>query len=81
MPLLATRPLSARVKPGTLQAASAPVIPNGLDGLRVALFPGCMTDRLFPGRSGDYYYSYPGVSLGVGIGSGGHFGLGGGLRF
>lgn len=38
-------------------------------------------DRLFPGRTGDYYYSYPGISLGIGIGSGGSFGLGGGLRF
>jgi hypothetical protein len=42
---------------------------------------GAVMDRLFPGRAGDYYYSYPGVSLGVGIGSGGRFGLGGGLHF
>jgi hypothetical protein len=38
-------------------------------------------DRLFPGRDGDYYYSAPGVSLGVGLGSGGGWGLGGGLHF
>lgn len=39
-------------------------------------------DRLFPGRSG---YAggggFPGVSLGVGVGSGGDWGLGGGLHF
>jgi hypothetical protein len=38
-------------------------------------------DRLFPGRNGDYYYSSPGISLGVGVGSGGGWGLGGGLHF
>ncbi len=38
-------------------------------------------DRLFPGRSGDSYYGFPGVSLGVGLGSGGDWGLGGGLHF
>ncbi len=39
-------------------------------------------DRLFPGRGGDSSYGgFPGVSLGVGIGTGGRWGLGGGLRF
>ena len=42
---------------------------------------GDVMDRLFPGRVGDYYYSSPGVSLGVGVGSGGDWGLGGGLHF
>ena len=39
-------------------------------------------DRLFPGRSGESVYGgFPGVSIGVGIGTGGRWGLGGGLRF
>jgi ABC-type amino acid transport substrate-binding protein len=39
-------------------------------------------DRLFPGRNGgDATSGFPGVSLGVGIGTGGRWGLGGGLRF
>lgn len=38
-------------------------------------------DRLFPGRTGNGSYGFPGVSLGVGVGSGGDWGLGGGLHF
>ncbi len=37
-------------------------------------------NRLFPGE-GSGYSSFPGVSLGVGIGTGGRWGLGGGLHF
>lgn len=47
MPALATRPLRDRVKVGGTQIG-APVVPNGAVGKTVALFPGCMTDRLFP---------------------------------
>jgi hypothetical protein len=36
-------------------------------------------DRLFPGRGGGPYYGFPGVSLGVGVGSGGHWGVGTGI--
>jgi hypothetical protein len=40
-------------------------------------------DRLFPGRDGGSSsgYGFPGVSVGVGLGTGGRWGLGGGLRF
>ena len=39
-------------------------------------------DRLFPGRDGGSSgYGFPGVSLGVGLGTGGRWGLGGGLHF
>ncbi|MCA9880228.1 MAG: LUD domain-containing protein, partial [Thermomicrobiales bacterium] len=48
LPLLATRPLSARVAPGSVNTPHRPVVPNGLDGKRVALFPGCMTENLYP---------------------------------
>lgn len=50
MPLLATRPLSARVTPGRVHAPRPPVVPNGLDGKRVAIFPGCMTENLYPAQ-------------------------------
>ncbi len=48
MPALARRPLRDRVPSGTTVAAGEPVVPNGVAGLTVALFPGCMTDRLYP---------------------------------
>ncbi len=38
-------------------------------------------NRLFPGEGSGYSSSFPGVSLGVGIGTGGRWGLGGGLHF
>ena len=50
MPLLATRPLSERIMPGRTNPAVRPVIQNGLAGKRVALFPGCMTENLYPGQ-------------------------------
>jgi len=37
---------------GTILAALPPVVPNGAAGKTVALFPGCMTDRLFPEQGG-----------------------------
>jgi L-lactate dehydrogenase complex protein LldF len=48
MPALVTRPLRDRVKDGASRPANTPVVPNGAAGKTVALFPGCMTDRLFP---------------------------------
>lgn len=48
MPALASRPLRDRVRVGVWSEATAPVVPNGAVGMRVALFPGCMTDRLYP---------------------------------
>ena len=50
LPLLATRSLSSRVKPGTINTAHRALVPNGLDGKRVAIFPGCMTENLYPAQ-------------------------------
>jgi len=46
MPAVARRPLRDRLR-GSAPAV-APVVPNGAAGLTVALFPGCLTDRLYP---------------------------------
>ncbi|HEX2281362.1 MAG TPA: LUD domain-containing protein, partial [Thermomicrobiales bacterium] len=48
LPLLADRPLRTRVSRGRLLPAEPPVVPNSATGCRVALFPGCMTDNLYP---------------------------------
>ena len=48
LPLLADPPLRSRVPRGELLAAERPVVANGAAGCRVALFPGCMTDNLYP---------------------------------
>jgi len=50
LPALARRPLRERLSsaPGSTPAAPLAVIPNRAAGLTVALFPGCMTDRIYP---------------------------------
>src|SRR5215203_5689775 len=48
LPLLAERPLRARFGSGEARIPEAPIVPNGAAGKRVALFPGCMTDNLYP---------------------------------
>ena len=48
LPLLADRPLRSRVPRGELLPSQRPVVANGAAGCRVALFPGCMTDNLYP---------------------------------
>ena len=48
LPVLADRPLRSRVPHGKLLPAERPVVANGAAGCRVALFPGCMTDSLYP---------------------------------
>lgn len=48
LPALARQPLRDRVPTGTITTATEPVVPNSAAGLTVALFPGCMTDRLYP---------------------------------
>lgn len=48
LPALARRPLRDRIRAGSSLASFPPVVPNGAAGKTVALFPGCMTDRLFP---------------------------------
>ncbi len=53
LPALSRKPLRDRVRdreaPDTCNnAAVQPLIPNAAVGKRVAIFPGCMTDRLYP---------------------------------
>jgi L-lactate dehydrogenase complex protein LldF len=48
LPTLANRPLRSRYPGGSELPAADPVVPNGIAGRRVALFPGCMTDNLYP---------------------------------
>ena len=48
LPTLAARPLRSRFAGGTEIAATEPVVANGIAGRRVAIFPGCMTDNLYP---------------------------------
>jgi Fe-S oxidoreductase len=48
LPLLADRPLRARVPVGKRLAARVSVVPNSAAGKTAALFPGCMTDNLYP---------------------------------
>ena len=48
LPLLARRPLRSQVERGDTLPPEKPVVPNGAYGRRVALFPGCMTDNLYP---------------------------------
>ena len=46
--LLADPPLRSRFRRGKFLPAERPVVANGAAGCRVALFPGCMTDNLYP---------------------------------
>ena len=48
LPVLANRPLRSRLGHGAFLPAEPPVVANGAAGRRVALFPGCMTDNLYP---------------------------------
>jgi len=48
LPVLADPPLRARARRGEFLPAEPPVVANGAAGCRVALFPGCMTDNLYP---------------------------------
>jgi L-lactate dehydrogenase complex protein LldF len=48
LPVLANRPLQSRLGHGAFLPAEPPVVANGAAGRRVALFPGCMTDNLYP---------------------------------
>ncbi len=42
------RPLRDRVAPGNFFPQQSAVVPSPVTGKTVALFPGCMTDRLYP---------------------------------
>ena len=48
LPFLANRPLREQVPVGQALPADEPAVPNGAAGKVVALFPGCMTDNLYP---------------------------------
>ncbi|MDP9362867.1 MAG: LUD domain-containing protein [Chloroflexota bacterium] len=48
LPGVARRTLRDRVRAGAIDLARAPIVPNQAAGLTVALFPGCLTDRLYP---------------------------------
>lgn len=48
LPAVARRPLRDRVRVGETQPPLRPVIENGAAGRTVALFPGCITDRMYP---------------------------------
>jgi iron-sulfur cluster protein len=48
LPALAPQPLRALTPSGSFEEALQPVVANGAIGKTVALFPGCMTDRLYP---------------------------------
>lgn len=50
LPLLADPPLRDRVKRMERRAPARAVVPNALAGMRIALFPGCMTENLYPGQ-------------------------------
>lgn len=49
LPALARRPVRDRVL-HVQQGLSDPVVPNQAAGMTVGYFPGCMTDRLYPGQ-------------------------------
>jgi iron-sulfur cluster protein len=48
LPALPSRPLRSRAPASRTLAGEPPVAPNGAAGTTVALFPGCMTDNLYP---------------------------------
>jgi Fe-S oxidoreductase len=48
LPLLAPRSLTDGTGAGRLLPAETPVAPSGLAGRTIALFPGCLTDNLYP---------------------------------
>ncbi|MGI9254231.1 MAG: LUD domain-containing protein, partial [Thermomicrobiales bacterium] len=48
MPALARQPLRDQVRRGVVEHGQMPIVPNGAEGKTIALFPGCMTDRLYP---------------------------------
>ncbi|MGE3797172.1 MAG: LUD domain-containing protein [Thermomicrobiales bacterium] len=48
LPALAPVPLRQLTPAGSFEEAREPVVANGAAGKTVALFPGCMTDRLYP---------------------------------
>jgi Fe-S oxidoreductase len=48
MPALDAKALMERVEPGIFFPQQAPVVPNHVVGKTAAVFPGCITDKLYP---------------------------------
>ena len=48
LPAVADRPFRERVAPGATLPAMKAVVPNAVEGRTVAVFPGCITERLYP---------------------------------
>jgi L-lactate dehydrogenase complex protein LldF len=48
LPALASKPLLTRMQPGVFFPQQAPVVQTQVAGKTVAIFPGCLTDRLYP---------------------------------
>ena len=48
LPVPAPTPYQDQVPSGSVEEAHAPLIPSAVAGKTVAIFPGCMTDRLYP---------------------------------
>ncbi len=48
LPALDSKPLTSRVEPGLFFPQQAAVVPNHVVGKTAAVFPGCITDRLYP---------------------------------
>src|SRR5215218_2774640 len=65
LPLLANRPLRSRFQREKLLPAERPVVTNGAAGYRVALFPGCMTDNLYPEQGQAIVKSLRGLGVNV----------------
>jgi L-lactate dehydrogenase complex protein LldF len=65
LPLLASRSLTERVPAGQLLPAEAAVVPNGLAGRTVALFPGCMTENLYPEQGEEIIRALRGLGANV----------------
>ncbi len=65
LPTLAARPLRSRYAGGTEVAATEPVVPSGIAGRRVAIFPGCMTDNLYPEQGAAVVRSLRGLGAAI----------------
>jgi iron-sulfur cluster protein len=65
LPALASRPLRSRYGGAAELAAAEPVVPSGIAGRRVAVFPGCMTDNLYPEQGAAIVHSLRGLGATV----------------
>src|SRR5215217_2407292 len=63
LPVLADPPLRARIPRGESVPTERPVVANGAAGRRVALFPGCMTDNLYPEQGQAIVWALTGLGV------------------